>query len=115
MQRITQIDKTIHEKARLAIVATLAAQEERTFQDLKGDLGMSDGNLLTHLRMLHNVGYVQNRKILQERVQTCYSLTLQGRDAFQNYLSILASIMKLRVRANKPKNGNRKSKKRKCS
>jgi len=74
MQSITQIDKTIHEKARLAIVATIAAQKGCTFQDLKEDLGMSDGNPLTHLQTLLDAGYVANRKILQNRTQTCYSL-----------------------------------------
>ncbi len=98
MQRITQIDKTIHEKARLAIVATLAAQKERTFQDLRGDLGMSDGNLLTHLRTLLEAGYVANRKILQERTQTSYSLTVAGKNAFHNYLDVLEKVVRLRRR-----------------
>ncbi len=96
MQSITRIDKTIHEKARLAIVVTLATRKERTFQDLKGELGMSDGNLLTHLRALHDAGYVENRKILQERTQTCYSLTAKGQTAFQDYLTILENVVKLK-------------------
>lgn len=96
MQSLTQLDKTIHEKARLAIVVTLATRKERTFQDLKGDLGMSDGNLLTHLRTLHDAGYVESRKIQQERTQTSYSLTTRGQNAFQNYLAILEKIVKLK-------------------
>ena len=47
-----QIDKTIHEKARLSIMTLLASRGEWAFQDLKAELGMSDGNLISHLRTL---------------------------------------------------------------
>ena len=43
----TKIDKTIHEKGRLSIMTLLASRMEWSFQDLKADLKMSDGNLIT--------------------------------------------------------------------
>ena len=40
-----QIDETIHQRTRLAIMATLAGVESLDFKDLKRELGLSDGNL----------------------------------------------------------------------
>ena len=53
-----KLDKTIHEKGRLAIMTLLASRTSWPFQDLKSELKMSDGNLVTHLRTLHQAGYV---------------------------------------------------------
>ena len=50
-----RLDKLIHEKGRLAIMTLLAARASWPFQDLKGELKMSDGNLITHLRALVQV------------------------------------------------------------
>jgi hypothetical protein len=52
----SQLDRIIHEKGRLAIMTLLASRHEWSFQDLKGQLGMSDGNLITHLRALFKAG-----------------------------------------------------------
>ena len=90
-----KLDKTIHEKGRLGIMTLLAARPAWTFQDLKAELQMSDGNLVTHLRTLHNAGYVAITKEMLERPQTSYALTARGRQAFQEYLSVLEQIVKV--------------------
>ena len=52
----SQLDKLIHEKGRLSIMTLLASRVEPwAFQDLKTQLDMSDGNLITHLRTLEKV------------------------------------------------------------
>ena len=53
-----KIDKIIHEKGRLSIMTLLASRGSWSFQDLKDQLNMSDGNLITHLRSLQNAGYL---------------------------------------------------------
>ncbi|MDB6076641.1 MAG: Transcriptional regulator, partial [Akkermansiaceae bacterium] len=53
----SKLDKTIHEKGRLGIMTLLASRVEPwPFQDLKNELEMSDGNLITHLRTLEQAG-----------------------------------------------------------
>ena len=89
-----KLDKTIHEKGRLAIMTLLATRASWPFQDLKSALNMSDGNLVTHMRTLHQVGYVAVTKAMLERPQTSYSLTEKGRKAFQDYLGVLEQIVK---------------------
>ncbi|NNE92520.1 MAG: ArsR family transcriptional regulator [Verrucomicrobiales bacterium] len=88
-----KLDKLIHEKSRLAIMTLLAARSEWRFQDLKSETGMSDGNLVTHLRTLFKAGYVSITKEMEKRPQTKYALTESGRTAFENYLEILEQIV----------------------
>jgi DNA-binding HxlR family transcriptional regulator len=89
-----RIDKLIHEKGRLAIMSLLAARANWPFQDLKAELNMSDGNLVTHLRTLHLAGYVAYRKEVLTRPQTRYELTVRGRKAFQGYLRALEDMVR---------------------
>jgi DNA-binding HxlR family transcriptional regulator len=89
-----RLDKRIHEKGRLAIMTLLAARPNWPFQDIKVELRMSDGNLITHLRTLHQAGYVAFRKEILTRPQTRYELTERGRKAFQNYLDVLEEMVR---------------------
>jgi len=89
-----RLDKLIHEKGRLAIMTLLAAKPQWPFQDMKAELKMSDGNLITHLRALVQAGYVASRKEIITRPQTKYELTAKGRKAFQNYLQVLEEMVK---------------------
>ncbi|MGC4013093.1 MAG: transcriptional regulator [Luteolibacter sp.] len=93
----SQIDKTIHEKGRLSIMTLLASRAEPwPFQDLKTELDMSDGNLITHLRTLEKAGFIAGEKLTGDgRPQTLYTLNKEGRKAFEQYLSILAQILDL--------------------
>ena len=89
-----RLDKLIHEKGRLAIMTLLAARPNWPFQDLKAELKMSDGNLITHLRTLHQAGYIAYRKEILIRPQTRYELTARGRKAFQIYLRVLEEMVR---------------------
>ena len=90
-----QLDRLIHEKGRLSIMTLLAARPEWTFQELKAELNMSDGNLVTHLRTLYKAGYVSITKEIGKRPQTSYALTEAGREAFRRYLSVLEQILEV--------------------
>ena len=89
-----KLDKAIHEKGRLAIMTLLASRPSWSFQDLKAELKMSDGNLITHLRTLHKLGLVATTKEIRERPQTSYALTERGRAEFRDYIRVLEQIVK---------------------
>ena len=94
-----QIDRVIHEKGRLAIMSMLAASPELSFTDLRDTLGMTDGNITTHIRTLQEAGYISVTKSFQNnRPLTTCSLTAAGRKAFTQYINFLERI----VRQNKP-------------
>lgn len=90
----SKLDKTIHERGRLGIMTLLATRASWAFQDLKAELKMSDGNLITHLRTLHEAGLVAVIKEVQDRPQTSYALTEKGRKSFREYLTVLEDIVR---------------------
>lgn len=93
----SQLDRTIHEKGRLSIMTLLASRSDPwAFQDLKQQLDMSDGNLITHLRTLEKAGFIGGEKLTGDgRPQTLYTMTTAGREAFVAYLGILEKILGL--------------------
>ena len=91
------LDKTIHEKGRLSIMTLLASRADPwAFQDLKSQLDMSDGNLITHLRTLEKAEFISGEKLTGDgRPQTLYVMTAAGREAFVAYLGVLEQIVGL--------------------
>ncbi len=90
-----QLDKVIHEKGRMAIMSMLAASAELSFTELRDALGMTDGNVTTHIRTLQKAGYVTVAKSFQnKRPLTTCSLTAAGRKAFGEYVGLLEGIVK---------------------
>ena len=95
-----QLDRVIHEKGRLAIMSMLAASPELSFTEMRDALGMTDGNLTTHIRTLQEAGYISITKSFQNnRPHTTCSLTASGKKAFTNYINLLEAI----IQQNKPK------------
>lgn len=89
-----QLDRVIHEKGRLAIVSMLAAAPELSFTELRDALGMTDGNLTTHIRTLQEAGYVSVTKSFQNhRPLTTCALTATGKKAFTGYINLLETIV----------------------
>jgi len=90
-----QLDRLIHEKGRLAILSMLAASPELSFTELREALGMTDGNLTTHIRTLQQAGYVSVTKSFQNnRPLTTCALTAAGRKAFTHYINLLERIVR---------------------
>ena len=94
------LDRVIHEKGRLPIMALLAASPQLSFTEMRDTLGMTDGNITAHARTLHEAGYVSVTKVIEAgRPLTTYSLTPAGRKAFTAYINLLENI----VQQTKPK------------
>ena len=90
-----QLDRVIHEKGRLTILSMLAASPELSFTELRDGLGMTDGNLTTHIRTLQQAGYLSVTKSFQNnRPLTTCALTAAGRKAFTNYINLLEEIVR---------------------
>lgn len=88
------IDEVIHQRARLAIMATLAGVDRLDFNDLKVQLGLTDGNLSTHLTSLAKAGYVRISKSFRgKKPRTALSQTARGRKALTNYVDLLQGIL----------------------
>jgi DNA-binding MarR family transcriptional regulator len=91
---LMQLDRVIHEKGRLAIMSLLAASPCLRFTEIRDALGMTDGNLTTHIRTLQQAGYVAVTKLVQDhRPLTTCSLTETGHTAFAFYLDLLERFL----------------------
>ena len=89
-----QLDRVIHEKGRLAIMSMLAATPELSFTEMRDALGMTDGNITTHIRTLQEEGYISVAKSYQNnRPLTTCSLTAAGRKAFKSYVDLLEQVL----------------------
>lgn len=89
------LDRVMHEKARLGILASLAAHAGGLlFNDLKELCSLTDGNLSRHLSVLSEAGLVEIWKGTRgPRPQTMYRLTASGRRRFAEYISVLESVV----------------------
>lgn len=93
-----ELDRVIHERVRLAIVSALAGARSLSFNDLKDLLSITDGNLSVHARRLEEAGFITCEKSFVDRVpRTEYQITAEGRQALDEYLSHMESLIK-RVR-----------------
>jgi DNA-binding MarR family transcriptional regulator len=82
------IDRLVHEPARLKILAYLSLLESADFTFLVSRLGLTMGNLSAHISKLQEAGYIEVEKGYKgNRPQTLISLTDSGNQAFQNYRS----------------------------
>lgn len=92
-----QLDPVIHAPARLRILATLAALPDGdtlTFTRLQDVIGLTPGNLITHLRKLEDAGYVTTEKNGNGAAsRTSVEFTHQGRAAFHAYATALQGLL----------------------
>ena len=88
------IDETIHQRTRLAIMATLAGVESLDFTHLKAELALTDGNLSVHLSALERAGYVRiNKSFKGRKPRTNVRMTVKGRKAMEKYVNLLQQIL----------------------
>jgi DNA-binding MarR family transcriptional regulator len=86
LQPLSEIDRVIHEPARLLILAYLSVVESADFLFLMNQTGLTRGNLSSHLSKLEAAGYVEIKKEFVEKIpRTLLRLTEEGRKAFLEY------------------------------
>jgi len=91
----SELDKVIHERLRLGIISSLAANDKLSFSELKALLNTSDGNISVHARKLEDAGYVTQEKSFRGRVPlTEYKITARGRKALVKYLDHMEALIK---------------------
>lgn len=90
----TEIDRLIHSRIRLSVMAILASVDHAGFTFLREKVNTSDGNLSTHLSRLEDAGYVDAEKTFVDRKPlTRYRLTDRGRRAFGAYVDRMEALL----------------------
>lgn len=91
---IMDIDRLIHEPARMMIMSHLFVVERADFIYLMRQTGLTWGNLSAHLTKLEEAGYLKVEKGYKGRKpSTMLSLTPQGRSAFQSYVEKMKAML----------------------
>lgn len=90
-----QIDDLIHSRIRLSIIALLASCEEASFVFIRGKTGATDGNLSVQLRKLEEASLITVKKeFVRRKPVSTYAITEKGRNAFQEYVKRIGSLLK---------------------
>jgi len=94
LQPLAEIDRVIHEPARLLILAYLSVIESADFLFLMNQTGLTRGNLSSHLTKLEAAGYVEIKKEFVEKIpRTLLRLTEEGRKAFHEYRHNMRQVL----------------------
>ncbi|MCA9100331.1 MAG: transcriptional regulator [Planctomycetales bacterium] len=90
---MNDIDRVIHEPVRLRILTVLTGVDLADFNFFLATLGLSRGNLSSHVDKLQRAGYVDVRKSFNGKLpHTDYQITENGRKALADYWQALDQI-----------------------
>jgi len=96
---MTELDRTIHEPARLRILTILSGVDSADFNFLLTALGLTKGNLSSHIARLEDAGYVKVIKSFNGKIpHTDYRLTKTARNALAEYWTTLDEIRALNTK-----------------
>jgi len=91
---LAEINKLIHEPARLMILATLHAVETADFLFVERQTGLTRGNLSAHMSKLEAAGYITVTKEFVDRIpRTLLRITAEGRTALLNYTNGMKQVL----------------------
>lgn len=86
LKQVTDLNRIIHEPARLLIISFLYVVDSADFLFLMNQTGLTRGNLSSHLMKLEEAGYVEIKKGFVGKIpRTMLMLTDTGRQAFNTY------------------------------
>ena len=90
-----QLDKAFDSRVRLGVMSVLMVNEWVNYGELKDLLGLTDGNLASHITALEKIEYVAIRKqFVGKKPLTSYQVTEKGRKAFKEHLDALEKLIK---------------------
>jgi DNA-binding HxlR family transcriptional regulator len=92
---ISGLSKFFENRIRLGIMSILIVNDSYDFNSLKAALGVTDGNLASHLKTLEENGLVRvNKKFIGKKPNTSYSATEKGEKLFRSHLRALEDIIR---------------------
>ncbi|NNF33789.1 MAG: transcriptional regulator [Saprospiraceae bacterium] len=92
---LKQLDKAFENRTRLGIMSALVVNEYLDFKSLKELLGVTDGNLASHLKSLEKSQYITYKKeFLDRKPNTKYFITEIGEKAFRRHIRAIELLLK---------------------
>lgn len=94
LRNLVEVDRLVHEPARLMILMVLYMVEVADFTFLINATELTDGNLSSHLSKLEDAGYVEIEKGFSgKRPRTLLRLTPLGRQAVDSYRNTMQQVL----------------------
>ncbi len=92
---LEDLNKAFENKVRLGIMSALMVNDYLDFNTLKELLGVTDGNLASHLKHLENKEYISiHKEFLNRKPNTKYTITNAGKMAFQKHIQAIEKLLK---------------------
>lgn len=92
---LNKLDKAFENRIRLGIMSALVVNDFMDFNRLKELLGVTDGNLASHLKSLEKKEYINYKKeFLDRKPNTKYFSTNTGREAFKKHINAIEQLLK---------------------
>ncbi|MCX6626720.1 MAG: transcriptional regulator [Candidatus Solibacter sp.] len=91
---LSEIDRLIHEPARLLIVAILSEVKEADYLYIQQETGLTKGNLSSHLDKLEKAGYIEIEKAFRGKIPlTILRIARRGSVAFKAYRNQMGALL----------------------
>lgn len=95
MSIIDKLNKDFESRVRLGIMSVLAVNNWVDFLEMKDHLGVTDGNLASHITALEGKKYIEVKKeFVGKKTKTSYKATKMGKDAFVQHINALEKLLK---------------------
>lgn len=93
---ISGLNKLFENRVRLGIMSVLSVNDSYDFNDLKEALGVTDGNLASHLKSLEENNVIRvNKQFIGRKPNTSYSVTDEGIALFRDHIKALEDLIRL--------------------
>lgn len=91
---IAGLNKNFENRIRLGIMSALMVNEAIDFNSLKELLGVTDGNLASHLKALEKHELISvSKRFVGRKPNTTYSVTEYGQLSFKKHLTALEQLL----------------------
>ena len=95
MSHLEGLNKAFESRVRLGIMSILMVNDWVDYKEIKAQLGLTDGNLASHIAGLEKLEYIEIRKrFVGKKTNTSYRVTTSGRKAFEDHLQALERLIR---------------------
>lgn len=93
---IEGLNKSFENRLRLAVMGLLMVNDVLSFNELKEEIGATDGNLSSHLSALEKKNYLNvNKEFLNKKPHTTYKISKEGEVAFNAHIKALERLINM--------------------
>lgn len=94
---INTLNRAFENRIRLGVMSLLMVNDRMDFNTMKEMLDATDGNLASHMAALEKSDYIKvSKQFVGKKPKTTYTITLQGRKAFQEHLDALEKLIRMK-------------------